>query len=29
MSPLLTTSDEAYSKLAGYGMETYQKEEGG
>ena len=28
MSPLLTTSDEAYSKLAGYGMETYQKEEG-
>ena len=28
VSPLLTTSDEAYSKLAGYGMETYQKEEG-
>ncbi len=29
MSPLLTTSDEAYSKLAGYGMETYQKGRGG
>lgn len=25
---LLTTSDQAYSKLAGYSMETYSKEEG-
>lgn len=28
VSPLLTTSDQAYAKAAGYGMETYSKEEG-
>ena len=28
VSPPLVTCDEGYSKLAGYGMETYQKEEG-
>ena len=28
VSPLLTTSDDAYSKTAGYGMTTYSKEDG-
>ena len=28
MTSLLTTSDAAFSKLAGYDMTTYEKEEG-
>ena len=28
VTPLLTTSEAAFSKVAGYGLETYEKEEG-
>ena len=28
VTPLLTTSEAAFSKIAGYGLETYEKEEG-
>ncbi len=28
VTPLLTTSDESFSKLAGYDLDTYEKEEG-
>lgn len=28
VAPLLTTSEAAFSKVAGYGLETYEKEEG-
>ena len=28
VTPLMTTSDSAFSKIAGYSLDTYEKEEG-